>query len=187
MDQEKNKSAQYFKIGLAVLVILGAGTYAAYSWKTYTQGSSGNRSEFGRRFSRGPGGPPGSARGVSKQDRRLFFEKMSKELGVTPEQKTELAKLRGQGFPHTPEEREKRLAKLREILTPEQMQGFRKTIGSHIQRVMKRRLAKAKRTLPPDQYKLYEERWNQRARQFKNLGFGGGRRAQTENKGEGKR
>jgi hypothetical protein len=98
---------------------------------------------------------------------------MAAELNLTEEQKEAMETLRAKGPPQSPEQGESRFEEMQSILTPEQQSAIQAGMHSRRQHRRARHQAKARRTLPPDQLKIFEERLEERDKEFERGGFRG--------------
>jgi len=123
-------------------------------------------------------------RGDIEQIRQEMMDHMTKELELTPEQQAGIKEIWSGGIATSRGEFEKRIEKASELLTPEQREKadeIRRERGGDMrrrgmQRLIERRLEKARETLPEDQMKIYEKKLQERIEDWENRrGEGGGR------------
>lgn len=164
---------------LAVAIILAGGVHLYLQWSLHTRGipdATTTDSGFGGPDGRGGGGwgggTPDGARGEggerrrpSESERQEQFQQISATLNLTPEQQQQLQSVHSQGRPQNREEMEQRMNQVQQILRPEQLEQMRSMMGNRMQQRIQRRLEEAQRTLPADQYEVFEEKLQQRIEQ----------------------
>jgi Spy/CpxP family protein refolding chaperone len=166
----KNNTA---KLIVSVILILGGLVYSSQALWTYTRGiPDPDREERG--FG---GGPPGEDRRPgppSPEDREARFNQMADEMSLTQDQRQQITQIWQSGPPDGREGWEQRRQQMESILTPDPRAKFETMRSSRGQQFMNRRLEEAKRNLPPDQYKIYEKRLQERASRWRGRGGRGG-------------
>lgn len=191
MAQKDNETSSRTTLVLSILIILAGATYSGFSYFRFTQGlppdersewddfGPGDRGgrrgpeEAGRRDRpRGEGRSPGGDRGPGGPG---FREEMVKEFQITPEQQSQFEKLREAPRPEGPDGWQQRRQQFESILTPEQRQRMTQVMGQRMEQGIQRRLERARRVLPPDQLKVYEERMREMMQRMRQRGGRGER------------
>jgi len=165
---------------LALAIIAGSGIYAIKSWWPYWRGLSAERPE-----NRGEAVSPESMSnepvpGGKEEDLSLNmivremkplpfenFEDNRKEaveyLDLSARQQIQLLGV-WHGFqPQDPEDLQTRLRETREYLSPPQQEKLHNLVTERFQARIAERQEIARRTLPPDQYKIFQQRLDERA------------------------
>ena len=180
--QKASKIPDSVKISVAVILIIGSIAYGWYTLKKYNRGlDTRGMIAMTRPDDRsGPPGPgqreqsrPGERRGPDPERMQEMREQIAEELGLTEEQRAQIQALMSGERPRSREEMEQRREQMNEILTPEQQEKFREVMrerfrrmGGRMRGMMGRRMETARRVLPPDQFKILEERMEERRREF---------------------
>ena len=146
--------------GLGVLVLAGI-IYALLTYKSYTKGLPPPQQDSVQRSA------PESRRPPRPRDFKRMREEIVKELNLTKEQREKKKEIWSNGPPASPEEMRERIQKSREILTPEQREIARKTFRQRFQRRLRRQLERARKALPPDQFKIFQDRLKDRINRWR--------------------
>jgi Spy/CpxP family protein refolding chaperone len=183
MNKEKEKaksdSRNWVTMCVALLLILGGAAYTTMTWWSYSSGipqqREGDEGEF-RPERGGPrrDGPP------SPQERQERFNQMARELNLSEDQKNQITQIWSAAPPEGREGWRERMEKMQSVLTPQQQEQAAASRESRRQQWKNRRLQEAKKSLPPDQFKIYQQRLNERA-----SGRGGGRGGPRPGRGNG--
>ncbi|NUN95895.1 MAG: hypothetical protein HUU16_06955 [Candidatus Omnitrophica bacterium] len=177
---------------ISILIILGGAVYSGSSYYRFSQGlPPDERSEwddFGpgdRGGRRGPGefgrGDRPRGEGPGRGDRERgpggpgFREEMVRELKITPEQQAQFEQLRAAPRPEGPDGWQERRQQFESILTPDQRQRMTQVMGQRMEQGIQRRLERARRILPPDQMRIYEQRLREMMERMRQRGGRGGR------------
>jgi hypothetical protein len=189
MKKYKLDKGTAVKASLAILILIGAVVYSVYTLNKFNSGlpreqaavsagSSGDSSYQAGGSTIKPGTSSVQMIPISEEERKEIREEFIRELDLTPEQLKVAKKYEKKGPPKDLEEAKVRMKVLRETLTPEQQKIFWQKMREVRDERIASRKEKAKQTLPPDQYEIFEERLEDRINQF--------REALSERRGEWK-
>jgi len=178
----------WLKIAISVLAILAGLAYTGNAWLTYSRGipdpNPRDREDFGRGEGPRSERPPWPQNDQERQER---FGQMADELNLTQEQRDQLTQMWQAGRSEGPDGWRDRREQMQSILTPAQQAQIGQRMQARGQQYMNRRLEEAKKKLPPDEYKRYEERMKERANQGRGRRGGpGGRRGGPGGPGGGR-
>ncbi len=159
---------------------MGSGIYAIQSWWPYWRGLSEerpkNRGESVSPESMGDESAPGgneeelSLNTIVREMKPLRFENFENNrkeaveyLDLSARQQIQLLGV-WRGFqPQDPEDLQKRLRETREYLSPPQREKLHNLVTERFHARIAERQEIARRTLPPDQYKIFQQRLDERA------------------------
>lgn len=168
MAVESIRISKRVKGGLALVVIAASTVYGVHTLWRFKRGLPRSRAPSSAQSLSSPGdaGTGAMEEGLSprppltpfpQENLRQVVRHLAEELQLSPEQKLQLAQVWLGGSPQSPEELQQRLRQTREHLAPNQRETLQRFLDSRVaQRVLERREV-ARRALPPEQFKIYEE------------------------------
>lgn len=168
MAVESIRISKRVKVGLALVVIVASAVYGIHTLWRFKRGlpRSGAPSSAQSLSFPGVTGTSGMEEGLPlrppltpfpQENLRPTVRHLAKELKLSPEQKLQLAQVWLGGSPQSPEELQQRLKQTRDHLSPNQRETLQRFLDSRVSRRVLERREVARRALPPEQFKIYEE------------------------------
>lgn len=179
-DSGPKTRAKTLKLIFALAIIAGSAIYAIKSWWPYWRGLSAKRPENSGEAVSPESRSNGSISGADTEEVSLNtiiremkplpfenFEDNRKEaveyLDLSARQQIQLLGV-WRGFqPQDPEDLQNRLRETREYLSPPQREKLHTLVTERFHARIAERQEIARRTLPPDQYKIFQKRLDERA------------------------
>lgn len=175
--KEKSNTRDWLKIALSVLAILTGLAYTGNAWFTYSRGIPNGENRDWEEFRGGRGDEDGRPSWRTEEGRQERFEQTANEIGLSQEQRDQISQIWQAGRPEGPDGWRGRMEQMQSILTPDQQAKAQQMFQSRGQNAMNSRMERAKREakkkMSPAEYKQFEERLEERARQGRNRGRGG--------------
>ena len=174
-ESQNERKSNKFKLIISIFLIIASIVYGLTTLKKFKQGLPPEKKQVSvqsdnslTEYLQPSGimeeiGPPSSA------EIKKMRKKVIKELNLTKKQQIQLLKLRPISFPGTPEEMTKFIEELGKVLTPEQQDKLVTIIEERMSLRIMEHQEDALRTLPPDQYKIFEERLRNRMKRMEKV------------------